>query len=67
MLGELSELSARELEDHVMKQRKVYVRQLNSPSNEVVKKDWLAISCGDWGRVLAKKVRRRTKATRWVC
>ena len=35
----LSEVSARELEDHVKKQRKVYVRQLYSPNIEVVKKD----------------------------
>ena len=45
----MSELSAHELEDHVLKKRKVYVRRLNSPNIQVMKKDWLAISCGDFG------------------
>ena len=48
----LSELNARELEDYLKKQRKAYVRQLNSPSVEVMTgwPGWLEEKCVGSGK-----------------
>ena len=48
----LNESNARELEDYVKKQRKVYVTQLNSPSVEAMTSwpGWLEGRCGGFGK-----------------